>query len=182
VLFSLTIFSAAPCLAQAAPAQEPPLRRWLEFQTLSLSTRYRFIESNADHVSSNDLQYKEIVRGRVNLDAQRRYTVNFGTASGNGFISSWDNTGWGINDGDFHNHYLKALYASARPVPAVELQFGGLYPSRGEATEFTTYDDDGFLTGGRVSLRTPESLYVDELTVTQGTHGPMNRPKVNQRG
>lgn len=180
---------ATPCLAQTVtPPPEPPLRRWFEFQTFTLYTRYRFIESNAkslgstaNSITSNDLQYRETIRARVNFDAKRRYTLTLGTASGNSFISSWDNTGLGINDADYHNHYLKQLFAAAIPVPGLELQYGGLYITRGENTEFGSYDDDGYAMGGRVTVRRPKLLYVDDLTVTRGSVGPSNRPSVHDR-
>jgi hypothetical protein len=181
---SLAAFSigllAAPCVAQT-PAKEPPLRRWFEFQTFSLGARYRFVESNADRVTSNDLQYREQIRGRVNLDAHKRYTINFGTGSGNAFSSGWDYSGAGINDADYHNHYFKLLYASAIPVTGLELQYGGIPIARGEATEITSFDDDGYAMGARGTIRRPKSLYLDELTVTRAKMGPINSPNIHDR-
>lgn len=183
VFFAVSLVSA-PLVAQSPatmPASEPPLRRWFEFQNLTVYTRYRFIESNANVVSANDLQYKETIRARFNADAKRRYTVNVGFFSGSNFIGSWDNTGLGIRDSDYHSHYVKQLFGVAVPVPGLELQGGGLYVVRGESTEVTTYDDDGYLVGERVSIRRPMQLYVDELTVTRGSLGPSNTPNLFDR-
>lgn len=170
VLFFALLFFAVPAVAQTR-APEPPLRRWLDVQSLTLNARYRFIKSNAGVVSSNDLQYKESLRARFNADARKRYTANIGVVSGSSFIGSWDNTGLGIKAGDYHSHYVRQLYISAAPVAGLEMQAGGLYIVRGESTEFTTYDDDGYVVGERVSVRRPKGLYLDELSVTRGALG-----------
>jgi hypothetical protein len=182
-IFALIFLVLIPAraVAQTASPPQPPLRRWFEFQQFALSTRYRFIETSADKVTSNDLQYREQVRGRVNFDAKKRYTLNFATSSGNAFISSWDYTGWGINDGDYHNHFVKQLYASAIPVAGLEIQYGGTGIVRGENTEITTYDEDGFMMGERVSLKRPKQVYLDEITVTRAKIGPSNKPNVFDR-
>jgi hypothetical protein len=162
-------------------APEPPLRRWFEFQQFVLSTRYRFIRSSADVVTSDQMQYREQIRARVNLDTKKRYTVNTGLYSGSSFTSSWDNLGPGRGDFDGSNHYMKQLYFDAAPVDGLDLQGGGLYIARGQNTEFTSYDEDGYLIGGRVSVRQPEALYLDEVTVTYGMLGPADMPNLWKR-
>lgn len=182
--FAFVLLTSAPCVAQTAPRPDPPLRRWFELQTLALSTRYRFIESSSGKVSSNDLQYKETVRARFNVDARHRYTITAGTASGSSFTSSWNYTGLGridTNMGDAHNHYLKQLFATAIPVTGLTLQYGGLALARGENTEFASYDNDGYLTGERVSVSRPRNLYLDEITLTRARIGPLKSPNVNSR-
>jgi hypothetical protein len=183
VLMLIPAWTASAQTPSGSPARapEPPLRRWFEFQQFVLSTRYRVIESSADVVTSNQMQYREQIRGRVNLDPQKRYTVNFGYFSGSSFTSSWDNLGPGTGDFDGKDHYNKQLFVSATPVKGIEGQFGGLYPERGESTEFTTYDDDGYLVGGRISVRRPASLYLDEISVAHGTLGPANVPNLWKR-
>lgn len=166
-----------------APARtpDPPLRRWFEFQQFVLSTRYRFIRNSADVVTSDHMQYREQIRARVNLDERKRYTINTGVFSGNNFIGSWNNLGPGTGDFDGSDHYMKQLYLDAAPVAGLDLQGGGLYVNRGEHTEFTTYDEDGYLIGGRVSVRQPKVLYVDELSVTHGMLGPASVPNLWKR-
>jgi hypothetical protein len=191
LFFVCLLAVAAPSAAQspaattpstAAPSSTaPPLRRWFEIQSFTASTRYRFIESNSDVVSSNDLQYKEAFRARVNADAQHRYTLNIGVFSGSGFTSSWDNTGLGISDGDYHSHYVKQLYGAAIPVPGLEVQAGGLYVVRGETTEYTSYDEDSYLVGERVSVRRPREIFLDEVTVTRGMLGTTSTPNLFKR-
>lgn len=176
------LLAASPLCAQTAPApSEPPLRRWFEFQTFTVYSRYRFIENSAGRTTSSQGQYKDAIRARVNLDAQKNYTINFGYFSGGSFISTWNN--WGVGTGDFNgrDHYLKQLYVSAAPIEGLELQYGGLYVTRGENDDITTYDEDGYLVGGRASVRRPKMLYFDEIGVTRGAIGPFNQPSVFKR-
>ena len=178
----LLVTAASPLRAQASPpAQEPPLRRWFEIQNVTVYSRYRFVESSADVTTSNQAQYKDTFRARFNIDSDKRYTVNVGYFSGNSFIGSWNN--WGVGTGNFDgkDHYMKQLYASATPIRGLELQYGGLYVTRGENDEFTTYDDDGFLVGERASVRLPRTLYLDEISVTRGGLGPFSQPNLASR-
>ena len=172
-----------PAAAPKAPAKapEPALRRWFEFQQFTLGTRYRFIETSKDVVTSNHMQYREQIRARVNLDQKKRYTVIAGFYSGSSFIGSWNNLGPGTGDFDGHDHYMRQLYVSAAPVAGIEAQVGGIYVNRGETTEYTSYDDDGFLVGSRFSVRRPKSFYFDELTVTYAVLGPSNEPNLWKR-
>src|SRR5579872_6415378 len=119
----LILTTRAPAFAQDAPA--PPLQRWFELQTFTVYSRYRFVETSADVTTANQLQYKESLQGRINLDRAKRYTIQAGYFSGGSFISTWNN--WGAGTGDFNgkDNYLKQLFASARPVDALELQYGG---------------------------------------------------------
>jgi hypothetical protein len=185
VAFLLTIqlcVCAAGAAAQSRPP-DPPLRRWFELQQFALSTRYRFIETNRDVVTSNQQQYKDAIRARVNIDPDKRYTVNFGFYTGSAFTSSWNNLGLGHDTSfDGHNNYFKQIYGSAIPVNGLEIQYGGLYLNRGEADEWLTYDEDGYVAGGRVSVRRPEELYLDEITVTRAGLGPANQPNLFDRG
>ena len=173
-----SVFAQTPA---ARPAPEPPLRRWFELQTFTAYTRYRFVETSAGVVSTNQQQYKEAIRARLNADKKRRYTLNIGAFSGSAFTSSWDNTGMGTGTKDFHNHYVKQLYGAAIPVPGLELQLGGLFFNRGESTEYTTYDDDSYLVGERVSVRRPKTLYLDEISVTRAMVGFVNTPNLFKR-
>lgn len=183
LIASALLLSFARVSAAQAPARtpEPPLRRWFEFQQFVFSTRYRFIRSSADVVTSNQMQYREQIRGRLNLDARKHYTLNAGFFSGNNFIGSWNATGVGTGDFDGHDHYMRQLFLSATPVPGIEGQFGGLYSTHGESTEYTSYDDDGYLVGGRVNVRRPKALFFDEVDVTRGTLASTTVPNVWKR-
>jgi len=156
------------------------LSRWLELQTATVTNRYRYLENSHDEVIGNQDQYQTILRGRFKLDRGGRYSVNAGVATGTVFTSSWNSTGWGTGD-PVTNHYLKQLYFSAAPVEGIELQYGGLYISRGESTETTTYDNDGYIVGQRLSLKRPGDLFFDEVSVTYGYLGDIETPNLNKR-
>lgn len=168
-----------------APASPPPsqsaagafVKRWLDLQNATLNLRYRYVDNSAGVVTTNQLQHRETLRGRFKFDKPGRYALNFGLFTGVRFTSGWDNTPWGIKDFE-RNLAFKALYVAAQPIVGLEAQVGGLYIVKGESSELTTYDEDGFITGERVSIRRPKQLFFDEISVTNayfvgGTGGTM---------
>ena len=165
------------------PAVEPALRRWIDVQTFTIYSRYRFTTNNKDVTTADQLQSKDTFQARLNFDPQKRYSVTLGYGSGGSFISSWNNWGLG-NETRFisSDHYLKQLFASAAPVQGLELQSGGLFLNRGDGDEWLAYDDDGYEIGKRVSVRRPQKLYLDEMTVTRGAIGPLTTPSLVSRG
>lgn len=168
-----------PAAAEVPTSQtsDGTLTRWLDLQNATLNLRYRFVDNSAGVVTTNQLQHRETVRGRIKLDAGARFTVNFGLFTGVRFTSGWDNTGWGPGDAQ-KNLSLKALYVAIRPIRGAEVQVGGLYIVRGESTEVTSYDEDGYLMGERISVRRPSQLFFDDISVTSayfvGGTGPAN--------
>jgi hypothetical protein len=178
-LFDTAAFAQAASPAQQAPAPPPPpaqaptkpksararIARWIEIQNATLNLRYRFIDTSAGVVTTNQLQHRESLRARVKFDRPGRYSLNAGIFTGTRFTSGWDNTGWGINDAQ-KNLAFKAFYFSAQPVTGLEAQYGGIYIVKGESTELTTYDEDGYVIGGRLSLRRPRQWYFDEISAT----------------
>ena len=153
-------------VAPAAPLA-PKLVRWIDLQNVTLNLRYRFIDTSAGRTTTNQLQHRETIRGRVKFDKSAKYTWNFGVFTGTRFTSGWDNTGWGIADAQ-KNFAFKTSYFSANPVPGVEAQYGGFYILKGESSELTTYDEDGYVIGQRVSVKRPKQLYLDEISATVG--------------
>jgi hypothetical protein len=167
-----------PPNAPGAPKGPPPatatntsarqrIARWFDLQNATLNLRYRFIDTSAGAITTNQLQHRETIRGRVKFDRSARYTWNFGVFTGTRFTSGWDNTGWGIASAQ-KNFAFKASYFSAVPIAGVEAQYGGLYIIRGESTELTTYDEDGYVIGQRISLKRPKEFFLDELSATVG--------------
>ena len=154
---------AAP--APASKPAPPALARWFELQNATVNVRYRVIDTSAGIVTTNQVQHRETLRGRVKFDKSAKYTWNFGVFTGTRFTSGWDNTGWGRADAQ-KDLAFKASYLSAVPIAGVEAQYGGLYILRGESTELTTYDEDGYVTGQRVSVKRPAQLYFDEVSAT----------------
>lgn len=169
----------APAPPSTQQARPPLLARWLDLQNATLNLRYRYVDNSAGVITTKQLQHRESLRGRLKFDAPGRYALNFGLFTGVRFTSGWDNTGWGINNPQ-KNLAFKALYLAAQPVRGIEVQAGGLYIDKGESTEITTYDEDGFITGERLSVRRPKELFFDEIAVTSayfvGGTGPANLP------
>jgi len=162
--------------AQTAAA-EPS---WFEPQALSLSSRYRVAENSGGNTTANQVQFKDTIRARVNVDRDRRFTINVGAFSGSSFTSGWDATGIGSGAGSA-NMYVKQLYGSFVPVRGVELQAGGLYINHGENTEITSYDDDGYVMGERLTIRRPHQAYFDEVSVTRAALSGTATPGVFRR-
>lgn len=179
------LLTATPLFAQTTTgSDEPPIRRWLDLQQLTLYSRYRFVDNNKEPsvTTADQLQYKESIRARFNVDPEKRFTINAGFFSGGSFTSSWDN--WGVGTGgnfDGQDNYVKQLYASAIPVKGVEGQVGGLYVTRGEQDEWISFDDDGFIMGERATVKRPKDVYFDELTLTRGALGPLSLPDIGDR-
>ena len=160
-----------PTLATSRGLAKARIARWLELQNATLNLRYRVIDNSAGVVTTNQLQHRESLRGRVKADRAGRYALNFGLFTGARFTSGWDNTPIGISDTQ-NNLAFKQLFITAQPVEGVEGQAGGLYILRGESTELTTYDEDGHIMGGRITIRRPKDLYFDEVSVTNAYLDP----------
>ena len=171
--------------ASAEKEKSPnPISRWLELQSAILITRYRYIDTSTGVVASNQQQHQENVRGRLKFDPKGKYSLVAGLGTGNAFTSGYNNTGWNagaINVSGSAMLYLKQLYLSAVPVKGVELQFGGILPLRGEVTEITSYDNDAYITGERLSLKRPKDLFFDEVSVTYAYLGDLASPGINKR-
>lgn len=183
---SLLLVSAMPALAQtatpaAAPTARtvpptPPLRRWIDVQAFTVASRYRRIETSANEVTANHVQYNERLRARFNLDRKKRYTLTAQLLTGPTWTASWITTGIGTGTSNWSDHHIRHLFASAMPVAGVEAQAGSLIIARGESTEITTWDDDGLMVGGRLSVRRPAALHLDEVSVSHGTIASAGTP------
>ena len=165
--WAATASAQATAPAGATPSAKARLARWIDLQNATLNTRYRFIDTPTGKVNTNQQQYRGTLRARLKFDKAARYSLNLGVFTGARFTSGWDNTGWGLA-GAQKNLALKNLYISAAPVKGIEGQYGSLYILKGESTEITTYDEDGYVTGERLSMRRPANLYFDEIDATVG--------------
>lgn len=177
-----------PLVPPAAPAQPAPsgppnaaLHRWIDLQAATLSARYRRVETTAGVLTANQMQHNEGLRGRFTVDRPGRFVIGFGIASGASFTSGWNNAGVGTPNNFMADTALRQLYASAAPARGVEAQAGGLFFTRGEGTEITGYDNDGYLSGARVSVKRADWLGADELHVTVGHLGETTTPNVLRR-
>jgi hypothetical protein len=187
-----TVSAPAAAPAGPAPGAEPPViekektssqkffQRWLDVQTATISTEYRWMQ-NGNHVQTNNqILQKDCYIGRFRLDAGGNYTVGMNVATGTSFTGSWNTTGTGTGS-LITNRYLKQLYLSAKPAKGVELEYGGLGIAKGMATEITTYDNDGYIDGQRLTLKQPEKLFFDELSATYAYLGDVKTPNVFHR-
>jgi hypothetical protein len=171
----ITANALVPAPKKKAPTFADKVDRWFDVQQLQLSTRYRMIENSKDVITNNQWQHKESFKFRFKLDPKANYTVNVGIFSGNSFTGSWNTTG--VGTGNFvSNLYLKQFYFEAKPFKGIEGQYGSLYINRGEGTEAVSYDNDGYITGERLSLKRPKQLFFDEISATYGRLGDIKVP------
>jgi hypothetical protein len=160
-----TMGAQTPPPAQKQPA--PAMARWVDVQNATLNTRYRFVDNSAGTITTNQMQHRETLRARVKFDAPAKYALNIGVFSGSRFTSGWNNTGIGMGDWQAPLAF-RVVYFAAQPVPGVEAQYGSLYILKGESTEITTYDEDGYVIGERLSVRRPRDYFFDEVSATVG--------------
>lgn len=186
----LLLTASADCLSQTASASPTPsgsapdrfetFRRFVQIDALSVATRYRYVRTANGAVNTGQVQYQVLARGRFKFDRKGRYSVGFGLLTGNVFNAGWNNTGVGA--GAVHPDInLRQLYFDAKPVDGVEVQVGGLGFERGEGTEITTYDNDGYIVGERLHVTLPKRLYFDDIAVTRAFLGDALKPNVFRR-
>ena len=165
---------ALPLAGQTAPEDAP----WLELQSVTLGLRYRMLENHLGSHSRNWSDHHEGLKLRLKLDRAAQYSLTAVASNGDSFQAGWNLRG--LRDGQSSNRvFLKQLYVTAKPRKGVEFQYGGLPIVRGESSEITSYDNDGYLTGQRLTL-SPKHI-VDELTLTAGYLGDLRQPSVTRR-
>jgi hypothetical protein len=169
-------------LSDAKPATAPasPITRWLELQQAQLSLRFREVKTSAGATNASHVQDLESFKLRFKFDATGQYGLNAGLFSGSNFSGGWNTTGPGTGEAT-HDFHVKQLFFDAQPVKGLSGQIGSLYFWRGESTEITTFDNDGYLSGERISVKRPKELYFDEILFTQGYIGDLTTPNVFDR-
>lgn len=78
--------------------------------------------------------------------------------------------------------YMRELYFSASPVKPVTVEFGSFGFERGLASEITTFDEDGYLSGERLRIHDPKHLFFDHVGYTNGFFGSIETPNLFDRG
>ena len=78
--------------------------------------------------------------------------------------------------------YVRRLYLDLEPINGVEGQYGSLDINRGAASEITTYDNDGYIDGGRILVKRPKNFYFDEASITYAYFGDLYTPNFFARG
>lgn len=183
LLVAAIALSVLPIAVQQAPPAKVPaarVKRWVDWQTGSVDSRYRWIKNSAGVTTSNQQQHKQGFKVGFKFDPQGRYTIQTFAGTGSSFVSSWDNLGPGMGTKDW-TFGIRQLYLQAQPVKGIEAQWGGTSVLRGEHTEITTFDNDNYLIAGRVSVKRPKTLWLDELSVTAGYLGDLTSPNVFRR-
>ena len=185
--FAVTALAQDRPPAQPVPQQQTPgkgvshpLARWLDAQTFTVSGRYDYIEGARDRTLQNRMQWQAQIHGAFTVDAAGRYRVHAGLTTGDNFSAGWNATGIGTGEGSA-TIYLTQVFVAAEPWNGIELHYGSLYPTRGQSTEITTYDNDGYVTAGRVHVRRPRELFFDDLIVSVGYVGYLDRAFVFDR-
>jgi hypothetical protein len=166
-----------------APKKQPPapaLKRWIDWQAGSVESRYRWIKNSAGEETSNSLQHKQAFKAGLKLDPEGKYSIQAMAGTGSSFVGSWDNLGPGIGEPAW-TFNLRQLYVQAQPVKWLEASWGGQALNRGEHTEITSFDNDNYVMAGRVSVKRPDDLYFDEVSVSAGYLGDLNDPNVIKR-
>jgi hypothetical protein len=144
--------------------------RWVTFSTAALGLRYRALEGAAVQPPVSQVQVTGALRGRFRIDGANRFAIHAGAATGHGFAGGWNTTGIGTGTVSY-DLALKEVYLSTRPSPRFDLQVGGLYLLRGQSTEGTSYDNDGFIVGERVVMRSAFGRVFDEVALTRAYLG-----------
>jgi hypothetical protein len=178
----LLSFASTAAFAQggSAPPPAPRTHRWLDWQVATLDARYRVIENSRKVTTTQQVQWRETARLGFLFDRQHRYSVQTLAGTGTTFSGSWDPLGPGTGEGSW-DPSIRQLYLSATPAHGASFELGGFGLLRGEGTEITTWDNDGFMTGERATLRRPRELFFDEISVTAGFLGDVTTPNVFRR-
>lgn len=171
----------------AAPSGQPAgssvrrtrLARWIDVPVATLSTRYRFVQPTTGP-DTNQVQAQEVLRVRLKVDPRARLSLTTGWQTGSAFTGGWDDTGIGAGDGDW-NLQMRQLFVSAVPASGLQLHYGGLAIERGQASEITSYDNDGYCVGTRAIASRSGWAGLDEIIVTIGHLGDTGRPNVLDR-
>ncbi len=187
------------------------LDRWLSLDNFSFSSRYRGVtDSEGVHTYSQG-QQRSLFEGNVKLDQKAKYTIHFRLSSGHYFDWAYaDFAGGGtdlaiqrsipslpladrldaIASGPSAGNYPsggwaflpRQLYLQVKPIDGISVQYGSLGINRGVNTEITSYDEDGYLAGGRLLVQKPKQLFLDEMSVTFGYLGDIYTPNFFSRG
>jgi hypothetical protein len=144
------------------PVSMGRIDRYVELDRIALSGRFR-------SAASTELQYQAALKAGFKLDEAGRLVVRAGAFTGSGFTGGWDGS-----------LYLKQLYLDAEVLPRASIQIGGLDIAHGESTEVTSYDFDGYVTGGRFQIARRNAAF-DSLTFTLAHFGELDSPSVLDR-
>jgi len=193
------------------PGWETSLNRWLDLDEFAYGSRYRstFDQDNAH--SFNQGQQRLVASGKFKFDKEGRYGIGFHLSSGRYFNWAYaDFIGGGqhqfidnteakmtpyqlylmsivpFSDGFYNSGggqlYLRQVYLTAEPIRGITAEFGGFAINHGVNSEATSYDDDGYMSGERLTVKRPKQLFFSELSYTRGYLGDLYTPNFFARG
>ena len=136
---------------------------WLDLQSVSIGLRYRMLENHLGSRAQNWSDHHQGLKLRLKLDRAARYSLSAVALNGDTFTAGWNLRGLG--DASSNRVFVKQLFVTAKPRNGVEFQYGGLPIVRGESSEITSYDNDGYLMGQRLTL--------GDVTLTAGYLGDL---------
>lgn len=195
----------------AIPDWETRLDRWVDLNAFNYGARYRSTFDANGARSFDQGQERLIADGKFKFDERGRYGIGFHLSSGHYFNWAYsDFIGGGqlpfVNnveakmtpyqlyvmtvippaDGFFKSGgaqlYFRQMFLTAAPIHGVEFQVGGLGINRGVNTEATSYDDDGYIAGERLTIERPKQLWLSELSYTRAYLGDFYTPNFFARG
>jgi hypothetical protein len=154
--------------------------RWLSLNTASVGLRYA-TEANAQgQYGFKQGQHQEVLGAAFQFDKDAKYTLQTVIATGNAFNGGWNNTDMGSSKG-LYRAYWKQFYFSAIPAAGVEFQYGGIGIEQGVTSDIIGYSGDGYITGQRLIIHRPKSLFFDTIVATYGYVGDLDAPDMNRR-
>jgi hypothetical protein len=195
----------------AIPSWENTFDRWVDLNAFNYGARYRSVLDIDGARSFDQGQERLIADGKFKFDQDGRYGIGFHLSSGRYFnwaYSSFLGGGQvefinqtemnmspmqlyimnvapfqpGFFNSDGAQLYFRQAFLTAQPIKGLELQFGGLGIERGVNTEATSYDDDGYISGERISIKRPKLLFLDEVSFTRAYIGDTYTPNFFARG
>jgi len=208
---SLTVVTPRASAPAKTSVWEAKSDRWLDLNTFNYGARYRSVfDANGAHGFSQGQQHL-IANGKFKFDEKGRYGIGFHLSSGRYFNWSYaDFIGGGqhqfINKVEakmtpyqlyvmnvlpypagFYNSgggavYLRQAFLAAEPIHGIEFQFGGLAINHGVNTEATSYDDDGYISGERLTVKRPDKVWLSEVSYTRAYLGDLYTPNFFARG
>jgi hypothetical protein len=171
-----------PLHSSNGQVQSGALSRWFDMQSGTVGIRNKaFIPYTTEAGSwTSQVHYSISFSWSFKFDPKGNYKLNFAAATGKGFVGSWNNTGIG-HDPFVRKFFLRQLSLDATPLRGLELQYGGLGTVRGDWTDITDLNNNGFLMGERIRIRRPDKFFFDEISLTGAALTDIDNPNVFDR-
>ena len=77
--------------------------------------------------------------------------------------------------------FVRELNVSATLVQWLAMEVGSFAIEKGYSSEITSFDDDGYISGERLSLRDQKQFWFDQVTLTSAYFGDFDKPNLFAR-